>query len=58
MVGSQTEMTLREMRSDLMELRRRAERLELELVASLIRMAILDIEAALKDDGEAVQLDS
>jgi hypothetical protein len=58
MVGSQTEMALRELRNDLAELRRRAEHLQLELVASLIRMAILDIEAALRGGGGERQLDS
>ena len=58
MAGSQTEIALREIRSDLAELGRRAEQLELELVASLIRMAVLDIEAALKDSGAGTHLDS
>jgi hypothetical protein len=58
MVGSPTDMALREIRNDLSELRRRAERLELDLVASLIRMAVLDLEAALQDDGAASRLDS
>jgi hypothetical protein len=58
MAGSRTEMALREMRNDLAEMGRRADRLDLELVASLIRMAIFDIEAALRDDGVPVRLDS
>ena len=57
MAGSQTEIALREIRSDLAELGRRAEQLELELVASLIRMAVLDIEAVLKDSA-GTHLDS
>lgn len=57
MVGSPAEMALREIRNDLAELRQRAESLELELVASLIRMAILDVEAALQDSA-APRLDS
>lgn len=58
MVGSPTEMAMREIRNDLMELRRRAEYLELELVASLIRMAILDLNGVMQDDGSASRLDS
>lgn len=58
MVGSPTEMALREVRNDLKELRQRAERLELEVVASLLRMAILDLDTALQDDGAASELDS
>ena len=58
MAGSQTEIALREIRSDLAELGRRAEQLELKLVASLIRMAVLDIEAVLKDSGRGTHLDS
>jgi len=58
MAASQTEIALREIKHDLAELRRRAERLELELVASLVRMAILDIEAMLRDGGTPQRLDS
>ena len=58
MAGSPTEMALREIRNDLMELRHRAERLELDLVASLIRMAILDLDADLQADGATSRLDS
>ena len=58
MIGSPTEMALREVRNDLAELGHRAERLELDLVASLIRMAILDLDAALQNDGAASRLDA
>lgn len=58
MTGSQTEIALREIRNDLAEMRRRADVLGLDLAASLIRMAILDIEAALKDVGATPRLDS
>ncbi|MDB5654640.1 MAG: hypothetical protein JWQ94_2253 [Tardiphaga sp.] len=58
MVGTQTKIALHEIRTDLTELRRRAERLKLELVASLVRMAILDVEAVIKDHGSTSRLDS
>jgi hypothetical protein len=44
-----TELALHEVRNDLSALRHRAERLELKVAASLIRMAILDIDSALAE---------
>ena len=49
---------LRELQAGVALLKSRADRLGLDLVATLLRMAILDLEAAIKDADEEPHLDS
>jgi len=59
MVSKRSVSALRQISDDLERVRRCAEELDLELAASLIRMAILDIEMVLRhDDDGTLRLDS
>lgn len=59
MVSKRPVSALRQIKDDLERVRRYAEELDLELAASLIRMAILDIEMVLRhDDDGTLRLDS
>lgn len=49
---SRPNVALRELKHELTALKRRADQLSLELVSSLLGMAILDIESALLDEED------